>query len=70
MILLISGSVLPTGVFFIRSSVGSSVARAAPKDSMIKFTHKSWTALRGMIPEETAATKLITRVAIFTVSWN
>ncbi|KAJ4838589.1 hypothetical protein Tsubulata_007089 [Turnera subulata] len=57
----------PTGGFLRRSFVGISVAKAsAPKVSMMRFTHSSWTAVRGTLPEETAATKLMMRAATLT----
>lgn len=42
---------LPTGVLFIKSSLGGSVANArAPRVSMIMLTQRSWTAVRGALP--------------------
>jgi hypothetical protein len=53
MTLLIKFPFLPTGERFISSSFGGSVASAsAPRVSMIMFTHKSWTAVRGAVPEK------------------
>ncbi|WRX22887.1 hypothetical protein QQP08_015374 [Theobroma cacao] len=46
---------------------GCSVAKAsAPKVSIMRFTHNSWTAVSGTSPEDTAATKLMTKAATFT----
>lgn len=43
---------LPTGGLFISSSLGGSVASAsAPSVSIIIFTHRSWTAVSGALPE-------------------
>ena len=43
---------LPTGFLFINSSCGGSVANAnAPRVSMITFTHKCCTVVRGVLPE-------------------
>lgn len=51
MTLLMKFPFLPTGVRFINSSVGGSVAKAsAPSVSMIMLTHKSCTAVRGALP--------------------
>ncbi|KAK7851131.1 hypothetical protein CFP56_042910 [Quercus suber] len=45
------------------------VAKAkAPIVSIIRFTHSNWTVVSGTLPEETAATKLMTRAATLIVS--
>ncbi|PKI26333.1 hypothetical protein CRG98_048978, partial [Punica granatum] len=64
---VISGSDRPTGGWLRRLFVGRSVASArAPKVSIIRLTHSSWTAVKGTSPEDTAAMKLITSAATFT----
>lgn len=71
MMLEISGARLPTGTCSMRSSVGGSVASAsAPSVSMIRFTHSSWTAVKGTVPPAHAATKLTVNATTLTVSWN
>lgn len=58
MTLLIKLPLLPTGKRFIKPSFGGSVARAsAPSVSIIMFTHKSWTAVRGALPEASFYTR-------------
>ena len=53
MITVIRVPFLPTGSLSINSSYGGSVASAkAPRVSMIKFTHKSCTAVRGALPAQ------------------
>mmetsp|Transcript_23640 Transcript_23640/g.33085 ORF Transcript_23640/g.33085 Transcript_23640/m.33085 type:complete len:225 (+) Transcript_23640:2-676(+) len=37
---------------------------------MIRLTHKSWTAFKGVSPSITAPTKATTTATTFTVSWN
>lgn len=66
MTLLMKLPFLPTGVFFIKSLVGGSVASAsAPRVSIIMFTHKSWTAVRGVLPESVKSNKIIVYWGIF-----
>nr|GLL21052.1 hypothetical protein PanWU01x14_004110 [Ipomoea trifida] len=66
---VIRGSVRPTGFFAMRSSVGCSVARAnAPRESIMRLTQRSWTAVSGTWPDDNAATKLIVRAATFTIT--
>ncbi|KAK1390570.1 hypothetical protein POM88_018748 [Heracleum sosnowskyi] len=64
----ISGSSGSTCPLCMNALFGGSVARTrTPKVSMMIFI---LTNLTGTSPIETAATKLITRAATFTVSWN
>eukprot|EP00968_Pinguiococcus_pyrenoidosus_P016789 scaffold1638_cov258-Pinguiococcus_pyrenoidosus.AAC.13 len=54
-----------------RSSVGGSVASARlAKESMIKLTHRSCVAVRGLSLRLTAPTNATIRAVRFTVSWN
>ena len=69
--LVISGSVRPSGGFIISSSVDFFLARArTPNVSIIKFTHNNWAAVNGTSPAETACHKVDPRAATFTVSWT
>ena len=64
---------LGSGFLSRRSGVGGSVARAkAAKVSMIKLTHRSWTAVRADCSELLAIeeTKAKTTAVTLTVNWN
>nr|GMD34166.1 hypothetical protein CDL15_Pgr001607 [Ipomoea batatas] len=51
----------------MRSSVGCSVARAkAPKESIMRLTQRSWTAVSATPPDDIAVTKFVARAATFT----
>ncbi|POO02068.1 hypothetical protein TorRG33x02_018520, partial [Trema orientale] len=70
MVLVMSGSVRPTGGFSMSSFVGNSVARAkAPRVSMTKFIHSKGRAVNGTSLSKIAATMLTTRAERFAVSW-
>ena len=60
MMLLMKFPFLPTGVLFMSSSFGGSVASAsAPSVSMIMLTQSNCTAVRGALPELTSRTTRI-----------
>lgn len=61
------------GLRFRIFRVGGSVASAsAAKVSIIKFTQRSWTAVRtdSSVEEATAEMKVRRTAVMFTVSWN
>jgi hypothetical protein len=65
------GSVRPCGFCSNSLSVGGSSARArAAKESMIRFTHSSCTAVSGVPKPSRAPKKAVSRATTFTVSWN
>ena len=69
----IKGADLGSGGLSRILRVGGSVARAsAASVSMIKLTHKSWTAVRTELSSAaaTADTKVSTTAVMLTVSWN
>lgn len=70
---VIRGADLRVGFRFRILRVGGSVARArAAKVSIIRFTQRSWTAVRTDSSEEEATAEMkVRRTAVmFTVSWN
>lgn len=70
---MISGADLGSGFRFKMLGIGGSVARAkAARVSMIRLTHRSWTAVRtdDSVPLDTADTKVRTTAVMLTVIWN
>lgn len=72
-LVVINGAFFPAGLRSRISGVGGSVARArAANVSMIKLTHRSWTAVRTEVISalETEETKVRSTAVILTVIWN
>ena len=70
---VINGADLGSGLRFRMLGVGGSVANArAANVSMIKLTHKSWTAVSTEVSVllATADTNVNTTAVMFTVTWN
>mmetsp|Transcript_23162 Transcript_23162/g.59346 ORF Transcript_23162/g.59346 Transcript_23162/m.59346 type:complete len:387 (+) Transcript_23162:1106-2266(+) len=66
-----SASCRPWGISCSRSGVGFSVASAsAARESMMRFTHRSCSTVRGVPRPVTAATKATVSATRLTVSWN
>jgi len=59
------------GGLFKRSSFGSSVAKAREaRESMIRFTQRSWMAARGDSHMITEPMKEVIKATTLTVNWN